>query len=220
MASDIQIAPSLLSADFSKLGVEIQMVEKGGADVIHYDVMDAHFVPNLTIGPLVLKDIRKCTELPIDVHLMIMDPDEYIPQFAKAGADWISFHVEASKDSKKSIELIKENGAKAGIVIKPKTPVSAIVDFINDVDFVLIMSVEPGFGGQGLIPECLDKIRELRSILTEKGLDHVRIEIDGGVKIDNLKEVINSGAQIIVAGSAIFKAPDPADMVQQMKAVS
>ncbi len=216
---DIQIAPSILSADFSKLGAEIKTVESGGADVIHYDVMDAHFVPNLTIGPLVLKDIRKCTKLPIDVHLMITDPDEYIPQFAKAGADWISFHYEASKDSKKSINLIKENGAKAGIVIKPKTPVSDIEPFLSEVDFVLIMSVEPGFGGQGIIPECLDKIRELRTLLSQKGLDHVRIEIDGGVKLDNLKEVIDSGAQIIVAGSAVFKADDPADMVRQMKVV-
>lgn len=220
MAANIQIAPSLLSADFSRLGADIQMVEKAGADVIHYDVMDAHFVPNLTIGPLVLKDIRKCTQLPIDVHLMIDNPDEYIPQFAKAGADWISFHVEASKDSEKSIQLIKESGAKAGIVIKPKTPVSAIEAYLDQVDFILVMTVEPGFGGQSLIPDCLDKVAELRQILNNKGLNDIPIEVDGGVKVDNLKEVLKSGAEIIVAGSAVFNAENPTEVVQSMKEMS
>lgn len=218
MTSNIQIAPSILSADFSKLGEEIKMVEQAGADVIHYDVMDAHFVPNLTIGPLVLKDIRKCTSLPIDVHLMIQDPDEYIPLFAKAGADWISFHVEASKDSSKSIELIKENGAKAGIVIKPNTPLASIEDFLAEVDFVLIMTVEPGFGGQALIPDCLEKATKLKEIRSSRGLNF-GIEVDGGVKLENLQEVIDSGCEIIVAGSAIFNAQDPAQTVQDMKAL-
>lgn len=218
MASNIQIAPSLLSADFSRLGEDIKMVEQAGADVIHYDVMDAHFVPNLTIGPLVLKDIRKCTELPIDVHLMIDNPDEYIPQFAKAGADWISFHVEASKDSLASIKLIKSHNVKAGIVIKPKTPISAIAHVLDQVDFVLIMTVEPGFGGQSLIPDCLEKGRELRKSLDDRNLQHIPIEVDGGVKLDNLQEVIGAGFEIIVAGSAVFNAEKPAEVVKAMKA--
>jgi len=219
MKKQIQIAPSILSADFSQLGEDIKMVERGGAHVIHYDVMDAHFVPNLTIGPLVLKDIRKCTQLPIDVHLMITNPDEYIPQFAKAGADWISFHVEASDDSVKSIALIKSLNVKAGIVIKPNTPLSAIDHVLDKVDFVLVMSVEPGFGGQGLIPECLVKITELKKILQDRHLDHVGIEIDGGVKLDNFQEVVDAGADIIVSGSGIFNAPDPIDMIRQMKLI-
>lgn len=216
MSSSIQIAPSILSADFSKLGEEIQMLEKAGADVIHFDVMDAHFVPNLTIGPLVLKDIRKCTNLPIDVHLMMTNPDEYIPLFAEAGADWISFHVEASLDIIKSIKLVKNHNAKAGIVIKPNTSVSAIEDYLHQVDFVLIMTVEPGFGGQPLITECLKKATWLKEIREKKNLNFA-IEVDGGVKLDNLKQVIDAGCEIIVAGSAIFNAEDPSQTVKSMK---
>ncbi|UXX79210.1 ribulose-phosphate 3-epimerase [Reichenbachiella carrageenanivorans] len=219
MPNSVKIAPSLLSADFSRLGADIEMVEKGGAEVIHYDVMDGHFVPNLTIGPLVLKDIRKCTQLPIDVHLMIENPDQYIPDFAKAGADWISVHVETCPHLHRTIQLIKELGKKAGVVLNPHTPLSAIDEILPDVDFVLIMSVNPGFGGQKLIPSCIDKIIKLKGILKERNLEHIFIEIDGGVKLDNLKKVIDAGTAVVVSGSGIFNTEDPIATIQQMKEV-
>lgn len=216
MANKIKIAPSLLSADFSRLGEDIKMVESGGAEIIHYDVMDGHFVPNITIGPLVLKDIRKCTEKPIDVHLMIENPDNYIPDFAKAGADMISVQIEACTHLHRTIQLIKDQGCQAGVVLNPHTPLSAIEEILPDVDFVLIMSVNPGFGGQKLIPSCLEKIRNLKSILKERKLEHIKIEIDGGVKLDNLKEVIDAGADWVVSGSGIFNSDDPAQTIRQM----
>ncbi|MDW3211369.1 MAG: ribulose-phosphate 3-epimerase [Reichenbachiella sp.] len=219
MPNSVKIAPSLLSADFSRLGADIEMVEKGGAEVIHYDVMDGHFVPNLTIGPLVLKDIRKCTKLPIDVHLMIENPDQYIPDFAKAGADWISVHVETCPHLHRTIQLIKELGKKAGVVLNPHTPLSSIDEILPEVDFVLIMSVNPGFGGQKLIPSCIDKIAKLKSILKERNLEHIFIEIDGGVKLDNLKTVIDAGTEVVVSGSGIFNTKDPIATIQQMKQV-
>lgn len=219
MPNSVKIAPSLLSADFSRLGADIEMVEKGGAEVIHYDVMDGHFVPNLTIGPLVLKDIRKCTKLPIDVHLMIENPDQYIPDFAKAGADWISVHVETCPHLHRTIQLIKELGKKAGVVLNPHTPLSSIDEILPEVDFVLIMSVNPGFGGQKLIPSCIDKIANLKSILKERNLEHIFIEIDGGVKLDNLKTVIDAGTEVVVSGSGIFNTEDPITTIQQMKQV-
>ncbi|WP_422362021.1 ribulose-phosphate 3-epimerase [Reichenbachiella sp.] len=219
MPNSIKIAPSLLSADFSRLGADIEMVEKGGAEVIHYDVMDGHFVPNLTIGPLVLKDIRKCTKLPIDVHLMIENPDQYIPDFAKAGADWISVHVETCPHLHRTIQLIKELGKKAGVVLNPHTPLSSIDEILPEVDFVLIMSVNPGFGGQKLIPSCIDKIAKLKSTLKERDLEHIFIEIDGGVKLDNLKTVIDAGTEVVVSGSGIFNTEDPIATIQQMKEV-
>ena len=219
MPNSIKIAPSLLSADFSRLGADIEMVEKGGAEVIHYDVMDGHFVPNLTIGPLVLKDIRKCTKLPIDVHLMIENPDQYIPDFAKAGADWISVHVETCPHLHRTIQLIKELGKKAGVVLNPHTPLSSIDEILPEVDFVLIMSVNPGFGGQKLIPSCIDKIVKLKSILKERNLEHIFIEIDGGVKLDNLKTVIDAGTEVVVSGSGVFNTEDPIATIQQMKEV-
>lgn len=219
MPNSVKIAPSLLSADFSRLGADIEMVEKGGAEVIHYDVMDGHFVPNLTIGPLVLKDIRKCTNLPIDVHLMIENPDQYIPDFAKAGADWISVHVETCPHLHRTIQLIKELGKKAGVVLNPHTPLSSIDEILPEVDFVLIMSVNPGFGGQKLIPSCIDKIAKLKSILKERNLEHIFIEIDGGVKLDNLKTVIDAGTEVVVSGSGIFNTEDPIATIQQMKQV-
>ncbi|MFY0628037.1 MAG: ribulose-phosphate 3-epimerase [Reichenbachiella sp.] len=217
MSSHIQIAPSLLSADFSRLGEDIRLVEKGGADVIHYDVMDGHFVPNLTIGPLVLKDIRKCTSLPIDVHLMIENADQYIPDFANAGADWISVHVEACRHLHRTIQLIKSLNKRAGVVLNPHTPISAILNILPDVDFVLVMSVNPGFGGQSLITSCLTKIAELKKYLLENNFDHIQIEIDGGVKLNNFQEVIDAGTDIVVSGSGIFKAEDPVQMIQDMK---
>ena len=219
MTSNIKIAPSLLSADFSQLGEQIKLVEQGGADIIHFDVMDGHFVPNITIGPVVLKSIRKCTTLPIDVHLMITDPDQYITEFAKAGADMISVHVEVCNELHKTVTLIKENGCKAGVVLKPETPLSEIDTILPSIDFVLIMSVDPGFGGQALIPHTLDKISELRKTLDKKGLSHVDIEIDGGVKLDNFKRVKEAGANLIVSGSGIFKAEDPKAVIQAMKAL-
>ncbi|MEO9964957.1 MAG: ribulose-phosphate 3-epimerase [Reichenbachiella sp.] len=217
MPNSVKIAPSLLSADFSRLGADIEMVEKGGAEVIHYDVMDGHFVPNLTIGPLVLKDIRKCTKLPIDVHLMIENPDQYIPDFAKAGADWISVHVETCPHLHRTIQLIKELGKKAGVVLNPHTPLSSIDEILPDLDFVLIMSVNPGFGGQKLIGSCIEKIAKLKATLKERNLEHIFIEIDGGVKLDNLKSVIDAGTDVVVSGSGIFNTEDPIATIQQMK---
>lgn len=217
MSNSIQIAPSILSADFSRLGADIQLVDQAGADVIHYDVMDGHFVPNISIGPLVLKDIRKCTELPIDVHLMIENPDQYIPAFAEAGADWISVHIEACPHLHRTIQLIKSLDKKAGVVLNPHTSLSSIDAILPDVDFVLIMSVNPGFGGQSLIPSCLDKIKELKSILKERDLEHIKIEIDGGVKLDNIQSVIDAGTDIIVSGSGIYNTEDPTATIQQMK---
>lgn len=219
MPNSIKIAPSLLSADFSRLGADIEMVEKGGAEVIHYDVMDGHFVPNLTIGPLVLKDIRKCTKLPIDVHLMIENPDQYIPDFAEAGADWISVHVETCPHLHRTIQLIKELGKKAGVVLNPHTPLSSIDEILPDLDFVLIMSVNPGFGGQKLITSCIDKIAKLKQTLKERNLAHIFIEIDGGVKLDNLKSVIDAGTDVVVSGSGIFNTEDPIATIRQMKAI-
>jgi ribulose-phosphate 3-epimerase len=219
MNRTVKIAPSILSADFSKLGEEIKLVDEGGADIIHYDVMDGHFVPNMTIGPLVLKDIRKCTKLPIDVHLMISNPDQYIADFAKAGADMISVHQETCTHLHRTIQLIKENNCKAGVVLNPHTPLNTLDEILPLLDFVLIMSVNPGFGGQKLIPETLTKISKLKAILAERGLGHIEIEIDGGVKIDNIKEVIDAGTDIIVSGSGIYNAPDPQEMIQRMKRI-
>lgn len=219
MKRTIKIAPSILSADFSKLGEDIKLVDEGGADIIHYDVMDGHFVPNMTIGPLVLKDIRKCTKLPIDVHLMISNPDQYIADFAKAGADMISVHQETCTHLHRTIQLIKENNCKAGVVLNPHTPLNTLDEILPLLDFVLIMSVNPGFGGQKLIPETLTKISKLKETLAERGLGHIEIEIDGGVKIDNIKEVIDAGTDIIVSGSGIYNAPDPQEMIQRMKSI-
>ncbi len=219
MNRNIKIAPSLLSADFSKLGEDIKLVEEGGADVIHYDVMDGHFVPNMTIGPLVLKDIRKCTKLPIDVHLMITNPDQYIPDFAKAGADMISVHVETCPHLHRTIQLIKEHKCKAGVVLNPHTPLNTLDEILPALDFVLIMSVNPGFGGQKLIPETLTKISNLKKILVERSLNHIEIEIDGGVKLDNIKAVIDAGTDIIVSGSGIYNSPDPKETIRLMKSV-
>jgi len=219
MNRNIKIAPSLLSADFSKLGEDIKLVEEGGADVIHYDVMDGHFVPNMTIGPLVLKDIRKCTKLPIDVHLMISNPDQYIPDFAKAGADMISVHIETCPHLHRTIQLIKEHNCKAGVVLNPHTALNTLDEILPALDFVLIMSVNPGFGGQKLIPETLTKISNLKKILIERNLDHIEIEIDGGVKLDNINAVIDAGTDIIVSGSGIYNSPDPQETIRLMKSV-
>jgi len=199
------IAPSILSADFSKLGAEIKSVEDAGADWIHVDVMDGHFVPNITIGPLIVEAARRATSLPLDVHLMIENPERYIADFAKAGADLISVQVEACIHLNRTIQMIKESGLRAGVVLNPSTPLSAIDWVLEDVDFIMIMSVNPGFGGQNFIPNSLDKIRTLRKMLQDRGLEAL-IEIDGGVNEKTIKDISDAGTDVFVAGSAIFKS--------------
>lgn len=203
----VKIAPSILSADFAKLGEEVFDVEKGGADFIHVDVMDGHFVPNITIGPLIVEAIRPVTKLPLDVHLMIEDPDKYIEAFAKAGADYITVHVEATRHLHRTIHLIKSFGVKAGVVLNPATPVETIQHIIADIDMVLLMSVNPGFGGQKFIPEVLPKIKKVKDLAAEKGAV-IEIEIDGGVNSETAKLCIEAGATVLVAGSAIYNQED------------
>jgi len=214
----LRIAPSILSADFSRLGAEIADVEKGGADWIHVDVMDGHFVPNMTIGPLVVEAIRPVTALPLDVHLMIEQPDRYIPAFARAGADLISVHVEACTHLHRTVGFIKEQGVKAGIVLNPATPL-AVLDYVLDEqpDLILLMTVNPGFGGQQFIPAMLRKIRELRRMLNERGLSHIDIEVDGGINEHTARQVIEAGANVLVAGNAVFNEPDRAEAIRRIR---
>ena len=200
----IQISPSILSADFSQLGNEIKKLEQGGADLIHVDVMDGHFVPNLTIGPPVIKNLRKYTKLPFDVHLMISPVHDYIENYANAGADIITIHPEATKNLKESISFIKRFGKKVGVSLNPKTEIKTLIDEIDNIDLVLVMSVNPGFGGQKFMPEVLDKIRELKKIKDE-GQYHFDIEVDGGINFSNSKMVLEAGADILVSGTAVFK---------------
>jgi ribulose-phosphate 3-epimerase len=212
----VKIAPSILSADFSKLGEEILAVEKGGADYIHIDVMDGHFVPNITIGPLIVDAIRPITKLPLDVHLMIENPDQYIEAFAKAGADYITVHVEASRHLHRTIQNIKSYGIKAGVVLNPATPVESIQHVIADIDMVLLMSVNPGFGGQKFIPEVLPKIRKVKEMADQKGLE-IEIEIDGGVNSETAKLCMEAGATVLVAGSAIYNEEDYAKAISLIR---
>ena len=203
----IQISPSILSADFSQLGNEIKRLEEGGADMIHVDVMDGHFVPNLTIGPLVIKRLRNSTKLPFDVHLMISPVHKYIEDYSKAGADIITIHPEATDSLENSIKKIKEKNKKVGVSLNPESKIDLILDLLDQIDLVLIMSVNPGFGGQKFMPEVLDKIKELKKIREQKKLDF-DIEIDGGINFDNCKSAIDAGANILVSGTTVFKSND------------
>ncbi|WP_043933375.1 ribulose-phosphate 3-epimerase [Bacillus sp. EB01] len=212
----VKIAPSILSADFSRLGEEIKDVERGGADYIHIDVMDGHFVPNITIGPLIVEAVRPVTEIPLDVHLMIENPDQYIEAFAKAGADYITVHVEASRHLHRTIHLIKSFGVKAGVVLNPATPVDSIKHVIEDVDMVLLMSVNPGFGGQKFIQGVLPKIREVKKMAESFGKD-VEIEIDGGVNAETARLCVEAGATVLVAGSAVYNNEDRAAAIAAIR---
>jgi ribulose-phosphate 3-epimerase len=216
-ATRYRIAPSILSADFARLGEEVQAVVAAGADFIHFDVMDNHYVPNLTIGPMVCEAIRPLTEAPIDVHLMVKPVDRIIPDFAKAGANIISFHPEASEHVDRTIGLIHDSGCKAGLVFNPATPLHWLDHTLQSLDLVLIMSVNPGFGGQRFIPEALNKLREVRRRIEASGRD-VMLEIDGGVKVDNIAEIARAGACTFVAGSAVFNTPDYKATIEAMRA--
>ncbi|MCD8196871.1 MAG: ribulose-phosphate 3-epimerase [Lachnospiraceae bacterium] len=198
------LSPSILSADFAHLGDDIRRVQEAGTQYLHYDVMDGLFVPSISFGMPVLESVRKVTDLVLDVHLMIVDPDRYIDEFVRCGADIITVHYEACKDIKKTLRAIREKGVKAGVTIKPKTPNSVLADVLDEADMILLMTVEPGFGGQSYIPESTQKIRELRAMLDVRGLD-TDIEVDGGIKKENLRMVLDAGVNVIVAGSAIFK---------------
>ena len=204
----IELAPSILSADFARLGEQVRAACEGGASLIHVDIMDGHFVPNLTIGPPVVKSLRKVTDLPLDSHLMIENPDEFIPVFADAGVNWISVHQEACRHLNRTLHLIKNHGCQAGVVINPATPVETLSEVLDIVDYVLVMSVNPGFGAQQFIPSTLHKMRQLADIRSQRGLQY-RIEVDGGVALDTVSDVVRAGAEILVAGNAVFGKGDP-----------
>ncbi len=217
MTKKIKIAPSILSADFGRLADEIKAVEKAGADLIHIDVMDGQFVPNITIGPLIVEAARKATTLPLDVHLMIARPEQYIADFAKAGADYLTVHVEATSHLNRLVQMMKEHkGVRAGVSLNPATPLSSLDYILEDVDMVLIMSVNPGFGGQAFIASALEKIRSLRKRIDGLGLK-IEIEVDGGVKPDNAAEIIRAGADILVAGSAVFGHKDYGAVIREIR---
>ena len=205
----IELAPSILSADFARLADQIGQAAAGGASVVHVDVMDGHFVPNITIGAPVVKSLRKATRLPLDCHLMIENPDQFIPDFADAGADWISVHQEACRHLNRTLNLIKNHGCRAGVVINPATPIETLSEVLDIVDYVLVMSVNPGFGGQKFIVESLGKIRRLADVRADKGYGF-RIEVDGGVALDTIADVVRAGAEILVAGNAVFGKGDAA----------
>jgi ribulose-phosphate 3-epimerase len=212
----VRIAPSILSADFAALGAAIAEVEKGGADLIHVDVMDGHFVPNITIGPPVVKALKRVARVPLDVHLMITDPDRYVESFVEAGADMVSVHVEVLPHLHRTVSVIKSLGVKAGVVLNPSTAVTTLEEIAGDVDFVLVMSVNPGFGGQKFIPGSIRKVSAIRELLDRAG-SSAPIEIDGGIELSNVARVVDAGVEIVVAGSAIFHAADPAAATKALK---
>ena len=212
----LKIAPSILSADFSRLKDEIHAVEAAGADWLHVDVMDGHFVPNITIGPVVVESIRKVTRIPLDVHLMITDPDKYGPEFIKAGADWVSIHPDTCGNPSRSLQKIRELGAQASIAVNPDVALENIVNYLTEIDMILIMTVFPGFGGQAFIPDVLPKIERIRRIIDQRKLP-VLVEADGGIKVDNIDRVVRAGAECIVSGSGIFRTPDYAETIHRMR---
>lgn len=211
-----KISVSLLSADFTNLERDITMVEQAGAHMLHIDVMDGHFVPNITIGPPVVAAIKNVSSIPLDVHLMIENPEHYVYEFIKSGADYLTVHAEASHHLHRVLQQIKSQGVKAGVSLNPHTPLCMIENVLNDLDLVLIMSVNPGFGGQRFIQESLEKAKKLKKMLTERNLHHVAIEIDGGVKLENIKEVLEAGVDFFVSGSGIFKTDNPAKTIKEM----
>lgn len=212
----VRIAPSILSADFARLADEVGMVERGGADLLHVDVMDGHFVPNLTVGPLVVEALRKVTKLPLDVHLMITNPDCYIPEFADAGADYLTVHVGACPHLHRTVQAIRERGVKAGVTLNPATSLTTLEEIVGDVDLVLIMSVNPGFGGQSFIPSALHKVARARQLI-DQAKSRALLEVDGGIKPDNAAAVVAAGADILVAGSAVFCGDDYAATILALR---
>jgi ribulose-phosphate 3-epimerase len=204
----IELAPSILSADFAHLADQVSRAAEGGGTIIHVDVMDGHFVPNITLGPQLVRSLRKATKLPLDCHLMIEDPDLYIPAFADAGADWMSVHYEACRHLDRTLNLVKNHGCQAGVVINPATPVDFLSEVLDIVDYVLVMSVNPGFGAQPFLPNSLHKLSRLRSLREQRNL-HYRIEVDGGIAVDTVGQVVRAGAEILVAGNAVFSHGDP-----------
>jgi len=219
MNRDILIAPSILSADFARLGEEIAAVDRGGADIIHVDVMDGHFVPNITIGPLVVEAARRSTDKPLDVHLMIADADAYIDQFVDAGADWITVHVEACTHLQRTVSYIRELGLKAGAVLNPATPLETIEFVLDDLDLVMLMSVNPGFGGQAFIPATLEKIHRLKRMIDSRGLQ-IGIEVDGGIGAETIGPAAHAGANIFVAGSAVYGSASYGDTIARLRTLA
>ncbi|MBM4140100.1 MAG: ribulose-phosphate 3-epimerase [Nitrospira sp.] len=214
----VKIAPSILSANFLNLGEEIKAAEKAGADMLHLDIMDGHFVPNITIGPFIVESIRKITSLPLDVHLMIEEPDRYLMDFIKAGADFLTIHYEASVHLHRTVQRIKESGVKAGVSLNPATSILSVEYILPDIDFVLLMSVNPGFGGQEFIPHIIHKITALKKFIKNRGLSTL-IEVDGGIKLDNAKDVVSAGADILVMGSAFFNSKDYGIVIKQFREI-
>jgi len=214
----IRLAPSILSADFARLGEAVQLAEEAGADLIHVDIMDGHFVPNLTLGPQVVSSLKKMTRLPLDVHLMVENPGFFIPLFADAGADWISIHVEASVHLHRDVILIKDLGKKAGLALNPATPIHLMNEILKELDYVLLMSVNPGFGGQKFVEATHQKVRNLKNWINGQKLP-IPIEVDGGVNLDNMESLIQDGVEILVAGAAIFAQPDPRQVIARMREI-